>query len=130
MLNVTVACRFLASKMNYNYCIIISYNGPVGFSDFGFILTIPRHLSAVVWNVFHLSGNSSGHPSCASFQSPEANSERSSLHMCLIKPHGRPYWRCFLKARNRHTHKVSFKDRCTLGVNRFVRADTYVNTSQ
>ncbi len=85
--------------------------------------TVPlESLSAVVWSVCPLPENSSGSPSCASFQCPEASSERSSLNTCPTKPHGKPCWQCSLEAiniytesnlKNQHTHTKTY---CTVNL--------------
>lgn len=80
-------------------------------NDFWFRTVPLQGLFAVVWNVCPLSENSLGRPSCASFQSPEASSEKPCLNMSQTKPHGKPCWRCSLEAANTYvkTHRDMIK---------------------
>lgn len=61
--------------------------------------TLPLEcLSTAVWSVCRQPESFLGRPSCVSFWSPEASSERSDRNTCPTEPHGRPWRRCSLEA--------------------------------
>ncbi len=108
----------LVGVSRYSQCLKTVPNFVSSYLIMVLYRTVPlESLSAVVWSVCPLPENSSGSPSCVSFQCPEASSERSSLNTCPTKPHGKPCWQCSLEAiniytesnlKNQHTHTKTY----------------------